>query len=219
METGRTAPPSAAHLFGPYLPLAEQYAGMLADVAVQRGLLGPREAERIWERHLLNCAVVAELLPPDAGVLDLGTGAGLPGIVLALVRPDVRVMLVEPMLRRVEFLVECVQALGLDTVTVRRARAEELVGGVEVDVVTVRAVAPLRRLLPLAMPLLTPGGRLLAMKGRQAAAELAAASSLVRRVGGRRGRVLTCGAGVIDPPTTVVEVRRLGGPPPSDGSP
>ncbi|HUW16712.1 MAG TPA: 16S rRNA (guanine(527)-N(7))-methyltransferase RsmG [Actinomycetes bacterium] len=187
-------PPAAAEtVFGPALAAATAYAGWLAGPAVERGLLGPREADRVWERHLLNSAALAgelaRVLPPDAAtgrrrrVCDLGSGAGLPGIVVALLRPDLEVVLLEPLLRRATFLDEVVAALALPATTVVRARAEDAARYGPFDVVVARAVAPLGRLAAWALPLLRPGGELLALKGERAAAEVAAASSSVRRLG------------------------------------
>ena len=171
-------PPEAARLvFGDQLPLARRYAGLLATDGVVRGLLGPREAPRLWDRHLLNCAVVAELIPAGASVMDVGSGAGLPGIVLAIVRPDLEMTLVDSMIRRTDFLDEAVDTLGLAArVRVMRARAEERPGE-PVDVVTARALAPLPLLLSLASPLLAPDGICLFPKGRDAEAELTAAAA------------------------------------------
>lgn len=199
-------PPAAATVFGDALPAASAYADLLAGPGVERGLLGPREVERLWERHLLNCAVVAPLLPTSGMVLDLGSGAGLPGIVLALLRPDLEVVLVDATRRRVEFLDECVEALGLSRVTTDWTRAEQLRGKVSADVVTARAVAPLDRLLGWAVPLLGRHGELLALKGERAAAELGEAQPLLRRLA-LRGEIVTCGQEHGDP-TTVVRVRR-----------
>src|SRR6516165_7275080 len=139
-------PPQAERVFGPATAAAEHYARLLAGPAVARGLIGPREVPRLWERHLLNSAAVAELVPHPCSLVDLGSGAGLPGIVLALLLPDVTVTLLEPMLRRVTFLEECVHALGLANAQVCRGRAEDLAGQLAADVVTARAVAPLGRL-------------------------------------------------------------------------
>jgi 16S rRNA (guanine527-N7)-methyltransferase len=199
-------PEVARGVFGSRLPVAEAYAALLADAGVVRGLIGPREAPRLWERHLLNCAVLAELIPDGADVADIGSGAGLPGLVLAVVRPDLRLTLVEPLLRRTTFLEEAVDRLGLDNVQVVRARAEELHGKREFSVVTSRAVAPLDRLLDWSMPLVRQGGCLLAMKGSSAAEEIGSASTHLRRHGAGAVEVLTCGAGVVDPPTSVVRV-------------
>lgn len=204
------APPSARGVFGSArLPLAERYAELLAADGVTRGLIGPREVPRLWERHLVNCAVLAEVVPEGATVCDLGTGAGLPGIVLAIARPDLTVTLVEPLLRRTTFLEEVVAELGLDQCEVRRARAEQLHGTERFDVVTSRAVAPLPRLLTWSMPLVAPTGALAAMKGSRAAAEIAEAGEDLRRLGCAEPQVLTLGAGeptLLDPPTTVVRV-------------
>ena len=156
----------------------ELYADLLATDGVIRGLIGPREVARLWERHLLNCATLAELIPAGADVCDLGSGAGLPGIVLGILRTDVRVTLVEPLLRRTSFLDAAVLALELDRVEVVRGRAESLHGRRTFDVVTARALAPLSRLVPWAMPLVAPGGELLALKGRSAAQEVGDAAEV-----------------------------------------
>jgi 16S rRNA (guanine527-N7)-methyltransferase len=188
------APASAGVVFGDRLPLAVRYAELLAGPGVERGLIGPREAPRLWDRHLLNCAGLTELLQPDQQVVDAGSGAGLPGIVLGIRRPDVSIELVEPLLRRASFLTEVVAELGLDNVSVRRARAEELAGKVLVDVVTARAVAPLDRLAAWTLPLLRAGGRLLALKGEQAESELAAGRPALRRAGAESAEVVSVGS-------------------------
>jgi 16S rRNA (guanine527-N7)-methyltransferase len=198
------APPIAHEVFGDTLPVAERYAEFLAGPGVERGLIGPREVERLWDRHLLNCAVMAELIPPEAEVIDIGSGAGLPGVVLAIVRTDLSITLLEPLLRRTRFLLECVDSLHLPNVQVRRARAEEVVGDYAADVVTARAVAPLERLARWAVPLLRPGGELLALKGERAAAELEAAEPVLVELGVRGRQVLHVGRGKVDPPATVV---------------
>jgi 16S rRNA (guanine527-N7)-methyltransferase len=186
----------------------ERYADLLAGDGVVRGLIGPREVGRLWSRHLANCAVLEELVPPGSRVADVGSGAGLPGLPLALVRPDVRVVLVEPLLRRATFLTEAVEALGLqDRVEVLRGRAEDV--ALEVDVVTARAVAPLDRLAGWTLPLARLGGTLLALKGEGALEEIVASAAALEKVGGGRAEVLECGVGLIDPPTTVVRVVRL----------
>lgn len=204
--------PAARALFGEQLDLAVEYAELLATQGVLRGLIGPREAPRIWHRHLLNCAAVAELIQPGAHVVDVGSGAGLPGIPLAIARPDLSVVLLESLARRTSFLTEVVEALGLvQRVTVARARAEEVTGqlpGGPADIVTARAVAPLDRLARWCLPLAKVGGRLLAVKGAAAAAEAATHERAVRRLGGGPPQVRVCGAGLLDPATTVVEVVR-----------
>ena len=199
----------AAGLFGDRLALAEDYAGLLATDGVVRGLIGPREASRIWERHLINCAVMSEIIPIGASVVDVGSGAGLPGIVLAVARPDLHVILVEPLARRTAFLSEVVTALGLDTtVQVVRGRAEDVVDGppAGADVVTARAVAPLDRLAGWCLPLVRTGGRLLALKGASAEAEVAEHRAAIAALGGSDPVLRSCGAGLIDPPATVVEI-------------
>jgi 16S rRNA (guanine527-N7)-methyltransferase len=203
-------PPSAVTAFGDRLSLARRFATHLVTSGIERGLVGPREAARVWDRHLLNCAVVAELVPDGARVVDVGSGAGLPGIPLALARPDLSVVLVEPLARRVDWLREVVEDLGLP-VKIERGRAEE--PGVRArwegaDVVTARAVAPLARLAGWALPLLRTGGTLLAVKGASAVDEVARDAGAVRRLGGTDPRVVRCGVGVVDPPSTVVVVER-----------
>lgn len=154
------------------LPLIERYAGLLATDGVVRGLIGPREVPRLWDRHVLNCALMVDLVPPDATLADIGTGAGLPGMVVAIARPDVQVTLVEPLLRRTAFLSEVVDALELPNVEVVRGRADVLHGKALFEVVTSRAVAPLPRLLTWSMPLVAQDGKLLALKGSNVEDEL-----------------------------------------------
>jgi 16S rRNA (guanine527-N7)-methyltransferase len=205
--------PAAEAMFGDRLPLAGAYAHVLATDGVVRGLIGPREAPRIWDRHLLNCAAVAELVPAGARVVDVGSGAGLPGLVLALSRPDISMILIEPLARRAAFLLEAVDRLSLGgSVTVLRARAEEAAeqrGGPPLaDIVTARAVAPLDRLVEWCLPLAVVGGRMLALKGSSAGEEVAQHQKAVEQAGGGAPAVRHCGVGLIDPPTTVVEVVR-----------
>jgi 16S rRNA (guanine527-N7)-methyltransferase len=208
-----TIPPAIAHyVFGERLPMAVKLAQLLGTAGLDRGLLGPRELPRLWDRHLLNCAVLADLLPTRARVVDVGSGAGLPGLVLAVRRPDLRVELVESLQRRVAFLDEAVARLGLeDAVRVVRGRAEdagtiEAVG--EVAWVTARAVAPLDRLVKWCLPLLHAGGTLLAVKGAQADDELATHRTAIRRAGGVEAHIVTCGENIVTPAVRVVCVRR-----------
>lgn len=174
------SPPSAEQVFGPQFAAARRYADLLCTQGVLRGLIGPREPGRIWTRHLLNSAALAAFVPADSVVVDLGSGAGLPGIPIALVRTDLRMTLLEPLARRMSFLEEARALLGLD-VALLRARAEEAELA-PADVVVARAVAPLARLIELATPLLRPGGLLLAQKGRNAAQEVAAAAATCTRL-------------------------------------
>ena len=167
---------------------AQAYARWLATDGVERGLIGPREVERIWDRHLLNSAAVASEVPHGAHVLDAGSGAGLPGIPLALARPDLTVTLVEPLLRRATALTEVCGALGRAGLDVRRARVEELPRS-SAEVIVARAVAPLGRLATWTLPRLVDGGRLVAMKGRTADEEVAEAESTLRRLGARSWEV------------------------------
>ena len=172
-------PATAAAIFGAALPQVTRYVELLTGPGVERGLLGPGEPARVWSRHVLNSAALAPLLHPGAEVLDVGSGAGLPGIPVALARPDLHLTLLEPMARRVAFLQQVVAELGIP-VTVRRGRVEELPPK-SADAVIARAVAPLARLLPLVLPVLRPGGRLLALKGSSADAEIAAAKDVLAR--------------------------------------
>ncbi len=203
----REPPPAAKLLFGERLPLAVAYVWALAGDGVVRGLIGPREVSRLWDRHVLNCAVLQEAIPQGATVIDVGSGAGLPGIPLALARPDLRIRLLEPSVRRSAFLTEVVQRLGLRLVEVVRGRAEEG-RRMPVDVVTARAVAPLPRLVSWCLPLVAVGGRLLAIKGASAEGEIAAAAGVVSAYGGQPPLIRQCGLGIVDPPTTVVVIDR-----------
>jgi 16S rRNA (guanine527-N7)-methyltransferase len=206
-----SGPPSGAdELFGDALERAERYAHILAGAGVERGLIGPRETDRLWDRHLLNSAALAELLGPGEQIADIGSGAGLPGIPLALARPDLRVTLIEPLLRRSEFLREVIDDLGVD-ITVVRGRAEEQsvrqrVG--EMDAVVSRAVAALDKLTRWSMPLLRPGGRMLALKGQRAEAEVDEHRRVIATLGAADARVVTCGVDYLNPPATVVIARR-----------
>lgn len=206
-ETAPPAPDVARGVFGSRLPLAVAYADLLAGEATVRGLIGPREVPRLWERHLLNCALVADLVPEGASVVDIGSGAGLPGLVLALHRPDLQVTLLEPLLRRTTFLELATSRMELDNVTVHRGRAEEVHGEMYFDVVTSRAVAPLEKLARWSLPLVARGGAMLAMKGSSATEELADAERGLRRLGARRFEVHRLGVDLLDPPVTVVEAR------------
>jgi 16S rRNA (guanine527-N7)-methyltransferase len=193
--------------FGDSLAKAERYVELLATDGVTRGLIGPRETSRLWDRHLLNCALVAELVPEQGELVDIGSGAGLPGVVLAMLRPRLHVVLLEPLLRRSVFLEECVSALDLPNATVVRARAEEkAASGIRADVATARAVAPLDRLVGWAAGLLRPGGQLLAIKGQSAAAELEAAEPVLSRLGVQSAEVLQAGHGRVVSATTIVRV-------------
>jgi 16S rRNA (guanine527-N7)-methyltransferase len=199
-------PPGTDEIFGPALPKAIEFAHLLATEGVTRGLIGPRETSRLWDRHLLNCAVVAELLPDRGELVDIGSGAGLPGIVLAMLRPGMRVILLEPLLRRSVFLEECLSQLDLPNATVVRARAEEMAGVIKADVATARAVAPLDRLAGWAAGLLRPGGQILAIKGQNAEEELSAARPVLSRLGARSAEVLRVGHDRVISATTVVRV-------------
>lgn len=203
-------PPAVDRLFGPSADKADRYARILAGAGVERGLIGPRETERIWERHILNSAALAELIGSGDEIADIGSGAGLPGIPLALARPDVRVTLIEPLLRRSDFLREVIDDLGVDVIVIR-GRAEEQ--GVrdragEMDAVVSRAVAGLDKLTRWSMPLLRPGGRMLALKGQRAAAEVEEHRRVMQASGAVDARVVTCGGDYLDPPATVVIARR-----------
>jgi 16S rRNA (guanine527-N7)-methyltransferase len=210
VTAGIPAPAPSAEaiaVFGDALAKAERYVGLLATDGVTRGLIGPRETDRLWDRHLVNCALVADFVPEQGDLIDIGSGAGLPGIVLALLRPSLQVTLLEPLLRRSVFLDECVRELGLPNVTVIRARAEEKAAArITADVATARAVAPLDKLVGWAAPLLRPGGELLAIKGQSAAEELETARPALARLGAASAEVLLAGDGRVVSATTIVRV-------------
>lgn len=200
------APPTvAAEIFGAQLPAAAAFAELLCTDAVVRGLIGPREVPRVWDRHLLNCALATPVAVTGATVADVGSGAGLPGIVWAIVRPDLRVTLIEPLSRRTSFLTDAVERLDLgDRVVVARTRAEDDRGAY--DIVTSRAVAALDKLARWCLPLTRRGGAMCAIKGAGARVEVAAAARTLGRLGGGTPEVLTFGAGRVAVPTTVVRV-------------
>lgn len=202
------APEGAATLFSVpgALERAQAYADLLADTGIKHGLVGPREVPRLWERHLLNCAVMERLLVPSTTVIDVGSGAGLPGLVLAIARPDLQIHLLDPLLRRTTWLQDAVDVLELPNVTVHRGRAEESHGMLSAPVVTARAVASLGKLSRWCLPLVEPGGRLLALKGRSAAAEIKRDRAEVTEAGGRIVALHTLGDDVVEEPTHVVEV-------------
>lgn len=206
-------PEQAAEIFGERLPLAQAYHRSLATDGSTRGFIGPREVERLWERHILNCAVIGEVMEHGARVADVGSGAGLPGIPLAIARPDLDITLIEPLLKRSVYLQEVVDALGLPNVTVIRGRAEEkqvreaLDGGV--DIVTSRAVAPLGKLAGWSLPLVRRGGEMIAMKGSSVAEELERDAALIRKAGGGRASISTVGDAHLAEPTTIIRVPRV----------
>lgn len=198
-----TEPGAAATLFGARLDVARQFTANLASQGEERGLIGPLELPRLWSRHILNSAIVAPLLRPGR-VGDIGSGAGLPGLVLAIARPDVAFVLIEPMERRVAWLNEQVAELGLANVDVIRARAEDVRLAEPLDQVTARAVSAFRKLLPLTAPLLRDGGELVLMKGAGAQAEVEAASKEIRKYKVHQIEVLTLGQDVLDEVTRVI---------------
>ncbi|KRF09023.1 16S rRNA (guanine(527)-N(7))-methyltransferase RsmG [Arthrobacter sp. Soil782] len=197
---------AARTIFGDDLPLAERFVHHLATSGIERGLLGPRELPRLWDRHVLNCAVVGELIPEASRVADVGSGAGLPGLALAIARPDAAFLLIEPLERRVNWLREVTEDLGLKNVEIFRGRAEQAIGKSDVDVVTARAVSALSGLASLTMPLLKGPGEVLAIKGRSAGEEVEKAAKIIRRLGGKSTRVETVGGDLLDEPTTVVRI-------------
>ena len=201
-----TPPAGAARVFGDRMALAEQFTAILTDSGLSHGLIGPHEVQRIWERHVLNCAVIHPAIAADQMVIDVGSGAGLPGIVLAIARPDLDLHLVEPMLRRTSWLSMAVAELGLPNVTVHRGRAQEFWGILSAPVVTSRAVARLSELAKWCLPLLLPGGSMLAIKGLSVAEELEADRALLRRLGAVDEVIESFGGGVVDQATTVLRV-------------
>ena len=211
-ETSGSAigPPDLPPWLEPVRASLAEYADILVGPGIERGLLGPREADKVWDRHIINCAVVAEpdleVIGTGARIADIGSGAGLPGLVWALTRPDVSVVLIESLLRRVTFLTECVTALEItDRVQVVRARAEEASGHPgSFDIVTARAVAPLGNVARWAAPLLLPDGALVAIKGESAQEEVTRDGQILEELGLTQPVVAQMGQGVVDPPTTVV---------------
>jgi len=204
MSEIESEPAAAAEIFGDRIDVARAFTAALGVHGEERGLIGPLEPPRLWTRHILNSAVAAPLFPAGGRVGDLGSGAGLPGLVLAIARPDVRWVLIEPMERRVAWLDEQVAALGLDNVEVVRARAEDWKQGAVLDAVTARAVSALRTLVPLAAPLVRNGGELILLKGANASNEIAAADKVIRKYKLTHVRVEPVGDGVIDEPTRVI---------------
>lgn len=201
------APPEARELFGEHLPRAETFARLLATTGITHGLLGPREVPRLWNRHILNCAVVSECLPEGIQVADIGSGAGLPGLALAIARPDLTLHLIEPLARRVGWLDTAVTELDLtDRVTIHHARAEELAGQLRAQVVTARAVARMAKLAGWAAPLIAAGGELVALKGSSAADEVNEDRRKIAAAGGTNVRIEQVGTQLLDEPTTVVRV-------------
>ncbi len=199
---------AAQTLFGDRLALAERYVEHLCTTGIEHGLLGPREVPRMWSRHVLNCAVLGTALEAGVNVADVGSGAGLPGLAVAIARPDVEMTLIEPMERRVDWLSAVIADLGLENVQVIRARAEEVTDEVMADVVTARAVSALKKLIPLTVPLLDDDGQLLLLKGRSAGEEIEAASKVIKKHRLRTPEVLVLGADLLEEPTTVVRARR-----------
>lgn len=205
-------PAAAALVFGEDLDKARRYHELLATVGSERGFIGPREVPRLWERHLLNCAVIGKAMPEGARVADVGSGAGLPGIPLALAYPDLDITLIEPLLKRSTFLNEVVEELDLKNVRVVRGRAEE--GPVrrglgKLDVVTSRAVAPLGKLAGWCLPLLPIGGAMIAMKGASVAEELERDAKLIKKAKGGMARISTVGEDILSEPTTIITINRV----------
>ncbi|WP_216212282.1 16S rRNA (guanine(527)-N(7))-methyltransferase RsmG [Amycolatopsis aidingensis] len=203
-------PAIAGEVFGANAAVAERYVDLLRRHGVERGLIGPRETDRLWERHVLNSAVIGERIPEGARVVDVGSGAGLPGVPLAIARPDLDMVLLEPMARRVDWLTEVAQTLELP-LAIERGRAEERavrerIGSAEV--VTARAVAPLGRLAGWCLPLVRAGGTLLAMKGASVAEEVDRDRVEIQRAGGSTPQVVECGQGLLEPATIVALIER-----------
>ena len=204
MKQFEAEPESAKAVFGPQIEKARAFAQKLANDSDDLGLLGPRELDKLWSRHILNSAVVTETVNPGDHVADVGSGAGLPGIPMAIALPEAHFVLIEPMERRFTWMLEVIQELGLTNVEVRRARAEEVLD-LKFDIVTARAVAALDKLLRLTVPLLKPGGSLIALKGSKAAEEIEAAKKLQKKLGIASFEIQICGEKFLAEPTSVVK--------------
>ena len=200
------APWGAAAVFGDRMPAARQFVEILADTGVSHGLIGPREVPRLWERHVLNCAVIEDAFPQGAKLIDVGSGAGLPGVALAIARSDLDIHLVEPMQRRTEWLTATVTDLGLENVTVHRGRAEEFVGVLSAPWVTARAVARIAKLARWCVPLLDGRGSVIARKGRSAQEELDADRRELNKLGLVEAAITSHGATVLDEPTLTLDL-------------
>lgn len=205
------APEGARRFFGGRLSRAEAFAAILADTGVSHGLIGPREVPILWERHILNCAVIEDAFVEGSRVIDVGSGAGLPGLAVAIARPDLDLHLVEPMQRRTDWLTDTVARIGLDNVTVHRGRAEEFHGTLSAPFVTARAVAALDKLARWCCPLVTPGGQLVAMKGRSAADEISSATKALRKLKVTSTVITEHGREVLPEPTLTVDCTVSGG--------
>ena len=204
MKHFEAEPAAAVAIFGDQIDQARSFAQTLAGDSDELGLLGPRELDKLWSRHILNSAVVAELVRPGDKVADVGSGAGLPGIPMAIARPDAEFVLIEPMERRSSWILEVVEDLGLKNVRVLRSRAEDVTEQ-DFDIVTARAVAALDKLLKMCVPLLKPGGALIALKGSKAAEEMANAKKLEKKLGISSFEILVCGEKFLPEPTSVVK--------------
>jgi 16S rRNA (guanine527-N7)-methyltransferase len=199
-------PAVAQELFGAQIHVVREFTAQLGERGEELGLIGPLEPPRLWTRHVINSVLIAPLLRPGV-VGDIGTGAGLPGLVLAIARPDVDFVLIEPMERRVAWLEEQVGHLSLSNVTVRRARAEDVAQEFTLDQVTARAVSAFSKLIPLTVPLVRTGGELVFMKGVNAEREVEAASKAIRKYHLEDVEVLTLGAGQVDEVTRAIRAR------------
>lgn len=201
-------PAGTEEYFGAAYPAAERYAQHLATTGIEWGLIGPREIDRLWTRHILNCAVVAEFIDDSDVVGDVGSGAGLPGIPIALLRPQAQIVLIEPMERRVEWLKMVVDDLGLDNVRIVRARVEELVDEEMFTVVTARAVKAMTTLIEWTHEVMGPDGRILALKGASVEAELAKTKKLLKRYRLTQPKIHIVDGGILDVPSRVVEIAK-----------
>lgn len=206
-QTVESEPLSAAEIAGDRIDVLRAFAQNLADRGEPLGLIGPLEPARLWTRHLLNCAILAPLISAGARVADIGTGGGMPGLVLAIVRPDAHFMLIEPMERRCLWLYEQADQLGLENVEIKRGRAEDFHGAFEADQVTARAVTALRKLIPITAPLLRSNGEMLFLKGTSVEGEIDAAEKQIRKFRVHDIAVEELGAGLLDETTRVFRAR------------
>lgn len=197
---------AATKIFKNNFPKINTYVEQLATLGIKKGILGPNEAKIIWNRHILNCGIISNIIPEKTNIADIGSGAGLPGIVLAIARPDTKITLIEPLQKRTKWLHEMVEKLELTNVKIFTGTAQEANKQNQFDIVTTRAVAELKKLINLTFPLLKNGGQFLGIKGKNVNKEILAAKNKIATYGGKKTTILTLGEDILETPTTVVRI-------------